>query len=113
MTKQAMAARLQTAKIINRSQRLTIGSHSVSLILITENKMESLSMMFTWETETRPICPHAGLQGPQNRHVEGAARRVGKKMGTGAGDSRANQASSSSLLLAAGRGAPELSVVGS
>lgn len=71
MTKQAAAARLQTAKIINRSQRLTNKQ-------ITPRWSASCSPNEGWRagnsvhmgTET---CPHASLQGPRE-----ASRRMGK-----------------------------------
>lgn len=69
--------------------------------------------MFTWETETRPYAHMPVCKVPGERHAEKGQGRVGKMQERGPGDSQVSQPSSSSLLLGAGRGAPELSVVGS
>jgi hypothetical protein len=113
MTKQATAARLQTAKIISRSQRLT-GEHRTFVSLMVSHRT----------VERRPRCCSHGKQrhdtrahmprckGERGCHARCVRRRAGTKARR-PGDSQANQPSSSSLLLGAGRGAPGPSVVGS
>lgn len=132
MTKQASAARLQAPKISIRSHRLTTGSRLVS-------GGGGLSRHWTLERQEEicgdVVCASGGQPETmcmQTRHMfcrrlrlQGQRRRENRR-GNEQGirwqvsyhekkqvDSQANQLSSSSRRLGAGRGAPALSVVGS
>lgn len=65
MTKQAIAARLQTAKIINRSQRLTVGITLSQPHAFYRKQGGRGVVMFTWKPETKPMSTCQSARAPK------------------------------------------------